>query len=345
MRRYDHGGDIYGKQAVHLDFSICINPLGMPQPVRDALVDHVTDYEAYPDPRCRELVRALAQAEGVPPSAILCGNGAADLIYRFCLAFKPHHALVCAPTFSEYERAVACAGGHVEYLRLREDEEFAVGRPILEAIDERTDAVFLCNPNNPTGQLVDRPLLLAILDRCEAVGARLVCDECFLPFTHAESLVSQCAGHRRLFVLKAFTKAYSLAGIRLGHVICSDAEALSRMREQGQCWNVSTVAQVAGIAALRCREVMPRTRAFLDEERPFVARSLTSLGFRVYRGDANYVLFSAREGLHGELARKGILIRSCSNYVGLDERFYRVGIKGHVENLELIEALEEVTHG
>ena len=126
MQGYDHGGDIYGNPGVTLDFSVNTYPIGLPEEVRCALQSRVEEFARYPDPHCRELRGAIAAFESVPADWILCGNGAADLIYRLCYAMKPQKALVCAPTFSEYERALQQVGCQVEYHILAEANQFAL---------------------------------------------------------------------------------------------------------------------------------------------------------------------------------------------------------------------------
>ena len=175
-----HGGGVYGR-AVDLDFSVNTNPLGTPPAVVRAVEESARLLCRYPDPHCRALVPALSESEGVPEEYILCGNGAAELIFSFCLAARPRSALELAPTFSEYAAALAAAGSRVERFPLEEGAGFAVTEGILEAL-EGTDceAVFLCNPNNPTGRLIAPDLLEEICRVCRRRGLRLFVDECFL---------------------------------------------------------------------------------------------------------------------------------------------------------------------
>jgi len=154
MERFEHGGDIYGNPGVRLDFSVNTNPLGMPDAVRQALVSRVDEYARYPDPQCRTLRAAIALHENVPEDWVLCGNGAADLIYRLCYAVGPRRALVCAPTFSEYERALEQIGCRAAHHNLTAEEQFALTSDIEERLVPGIDALFLCHPNNPTGGLI-----------------------------------------------------------------------------------------------------------------------------------------------------------------------------------------------
>ena len=168
---------------------------------------------------CRELRAKLALHEGVPAEQILCGNGAADLIFRLVWAKKPRRALVTAPTFAEYATALESVGCTVERFFLREQEDFAVTDAFCAAIRPGVDMVFLCQPNNPTGQLTALPLVEQILHRCAACGTLLVVDECFLDFLpdHALHTAKGLLGEGNLVILKAFTKLYGMAGVRLGY--------------------------------------------------------------------------------------------------------------------------------
>ena len=248
-----HGGDWAGYRAEFgrdpLDFSANVSPLGLPEGVARAITAALPTADRYPDPLCRELRAKLALHEGVPAEQILCGNGAADLIFRLALAAKPRTALVTAPTFAEYATALETTGCTVERHFLWEENDFAVTKDLLNAVHPGTNMVFLCQPNNPTGQLAEPALVEALLRRCEAVGAVLAVDECFLDFLpEGEGLSAKhlLKNSKKLIILKAFTKLYGMAGVRLGYCLCSDTELLARMRAAGQPWAVSSLAQAAG---------------------------------------------------------------------------------------------------
>lgn len=341
MKKFDHGGDVYSR-SVDLDFSINLNPLGMPLAVRKALCDGIDSYARYPDPQCRALRAALARTLIVEPWQLLCGNGAADLIIRLCMAQKPKKVLVCAPSFSEYEKAALLAGAQVKKFILREEDDFLLSDGILEALTDFTapDMFFLCNPNNPTGQLTCPALIGQIADVCEERGTLFVIDECFLPFTEAPSARPLLNSHPHLVIVDAFTKLYAMAGLRLGFMISASRRLVEKVADFGQSWSVSAPAQTAGLAALSDNgEWIARTRAVVAAESAFVRAGLRELGFKVCDGAANYILFCSERHLGELMLAQGILIRSCANYTGLDDRYYRVGIKRRAENERLLAAL------
>lgn len=344
-----HGGDWAGYRAEFgcdaLDFSANVSPLGLPAGVAAAITNALPTADRYPDPLCRELRAALAGAEGVPADWILCGNGAADLIFRLALAVRPRRALLPAPTFAEYEAALQTVGCAVQRVFLRGENEFAVTEEFVDAVTPETDIVFLCQPNNPTGQVTPPALVERLVRRCAECGAVLVVDECFLDFLPdrdawtAKQLLRD-APH--LIILKAFTKLYAMAGVRLGYALCGDAALLEKMRGAGQPWAVSSLAQAAGLAALQETAYAGAVRALIAEQRPRMAAGLRALGLRVMDGQANYLLFRATPDFGEKLRRRGAVVRSCANYPGLDAAWYRTAVRTAEENTRLLQIMGEI---
>ena len=338
-----HGGDVYDGE-IRLDFSANTNPYGTPQAVLNAMSAVLTRVHQYPDPYCRELVKAVSEFEAVPKDWILCGSGAAELIYSYCEALGPGRAMELAPTFSEYSLALERVGCQVERYPLKKENYFSLTEGFLPALERsRPDVLFLCNPNNPTGQVIGLPLLEKILNLCDRQGTALFVDECFLDLSDdGVSLKARLGEHPKLFILKAFTKSYGMAGVRLGYCLCSDSELLEKMSHSVQPWNVSTLAQAAGAAALGERGFLQKTRALIPQERQWLQKELEKLGFWVCPSHANYILFHGREDLYGRLREQGIAIRSCGNYHGLEAGWYRIAVRLHGENECLIRAMKEV---
>ena len=348
MKQLVHGGDWmgyrerFGRDA--LDFSANVSPLGLPEGVAQAIRDVLPLADRYPDPLCRTLRAALSRVEGVPQERILCGNGAADLIFRLVWAQKPRRALVTAPTFAEYATALESIGCTVEHFFLREQEDFAVTDAFCAAIRPGVDMVFLCQPNNPTGQLTALPLVEQILHRCAACGTLLVVDECFLDFLpdHALHTAKGLLGEGDLVILKAFTKLYGMAGVRLGYALSADTALLEQMQVCGQPWGVSSLAQAAGLAALEETAYVENVRALIAEQRPRLTAGLRALGLRVIDGKANYLLFRAPADLNERLRPLGTQVRSCANYPGLGPEWYRTAVRTAPENARLLELMKEV---
>ena len=343
-----HGGDWAGYRARFghdaLDFSANVSPLGLPQGVADAIVAALPTADRYPDPLCRELRTALSRAEQLPEPWILCGNGAADLIYRLVWALKPRRALLPAPTFAEYAAALDTAGCEVKRFFLGEAEDFAVTDALVDAVDESTDMVFLCQPNNPTGQLAAPGLVEKLLRRCGECRTILAVDECFLDFLPDADVwtAKPLLESGDLVILKAFTKLYGMAGVRLGYCLCGDEALLEKMQTAGQPWAVSSLAQAAGVAALKETAYVDEVRALIARQRPVLTAGLRALGLRVIDGKANYLLFRAPADLNERLRPLGTQVRSCANYPGLGPEWYRTAVRTAPENARLLELMKEV---
>lgn len=344
-----HGGDWAGYRARFghdaLDFSANVSPLGLPQGVADAIVAALPTADRYPDPLCRELRTALSRAEQLPEPWILCGNGAADLIYRLVWTLKPRRALLPAPTFAEYAAALESVGCEVKRKTLHEADDFAVTEAFVQAVNQSIDLVFLCQPNNPTGQITPPELVQRLVRRCADCGAVLVVDECFLDFLQQRDALTakpllQTAPN--LVILKAFTKLYAMAGVRLGYALCANTALLAKMQAAGQPWGVSSLAQAAGAAALRETAYADAVRTLIADQRPRLAAGLRALGLQVIEGSANYLLFRAPETLGAALQQRGVCLRSCGNYPGLSAGWYRTAVRTAPENEQLLQTMREV---
>ncbi|MDO4476005.1 MAG: pyridoxal phosphate-dependent class II aminotransferase [Lachnospiraceae bacterium] len=345
MYKATHGGDIYSKPC-RIDFSANMNPLGMPPAVYEAACRGVRESVNYPDILCRDLVRRLGKVEEIDPDQIVCGNGAADLIFSLTRALKPKKALLVAPGFAEYEQALQ-AGGCQEMLfyTCLEEKGFHMQPDYTDLLQEEIDMVFLCNPSNPTGITIDPEILQATADLCEKHDIWLVVDECFNPFledSKGSSLKHLLKTHPHLIILKAFTKLYAMAGLRLGYVLTENPELPVRLRSVMQPWSVSLPAMRAGEAALEEEDYVRETMALIRAERTWLRGELQKLGLKVYDSRANYLFFRGPEGLSQACEAQGILIRDCSNYRGLEQGYYRVSVRTREENEVLIGTLQAV---
>lgn len=345
IKKHQHGGDVYRYKGC-IDFSSNCNPLGTPQSVVEAVKESASRMSDYPDVRCQDLRDALAAYEDVSPSALFIGNGAAEVIFALCLALKPKKALVPAPTFAEYEQALSNVDCQAVHEYLKDEEGFCVGDGFIQAIcRERPQIVFLCNPNNPTGVVASAEFLREALKVCEETGALLALDECFNDFIQDRdqyTMKPYLADHPSLFILKAFTKRYAIPGVRLGYGLSANEELLERMESAVQPWNVSSLAQAAGVAALKEEEYVDAGRRLIWEEQAYLKKEMKSLGFRLYDSRANYILFFSERPLWKECKDRGILIRDCSNYPGLSQGYYRVAVRTHEENEKLIQVLKNI---
>lgn len=352
-----HGGNVLeialklgvDEQSI-CDFSANINPLGMPGILRTALIEHLTLAERYPDPQYRRLHEQLARHHGCPVSWILAGNGATELIFDLACLLRQKTVMLLTPGFAEYRRALQWMECRIEDYPLAASDDFCPDNRLLAALRPGIDAVFLCSPNNPTGQLIAPDLLRAIARRCHELGIMLVIDEAFMDFIpDVPSMITQLAQWPNLFVLRSLTKFYAIPGLRLGYLIGSDPQAMQLLRARRPPWTINGFAALAGEIVLNLHAYQQQTRRWLLAEQTFLYEGLIALAdIKVWRPAANYIFLHCLRpalDLQTALLQHGILIRSCANYPGLDSAYYRLAIRGHQDNQRLLASLQRVLSG
>ncbi|NLM20917.1 MAG: threonine-phosphate decarboxylase [Peptococcaceae bacterium] len=352
MYKYVHGGDIYTAKDLTgnsniIDFSANINPLGLPPGVEEAVLAALPECQHYPDPFCRELIQALAAYEHVPRENVYCANGASEIIFRLALALKPKKALLLAPSFADYEKALGTVGTTLEFYPLAAENDFHLKEDFLQFLNRSYDMVWICNPNNPTGQGYEASFLKEVLECCHRRNTLVLVDECFMDFVDEPekySVQHLIESYNNLLILKAFTKIFAMPGLRLGYLLTANQQIIDRLRTAGQDWSVSVIAQKAGICALKQTEYLQKTRQLIKRERQFLLKELNKLGVRTYGSLANYIFFQTpgHRELDKQLLARGILIRSCANYRGLNSEFFRIAVKNRAVNLILVAALKDI---
>lgn len=345
----EHGGDVYGiaralgRQVSEIaDFSASINPLGYPPGLAGALEAALGEVVHYPDRHCTALRRELAAYHGVSPEQVLVGNGSTELIYLAVRALKPQRGLIVAPAFSEYEKAFQAAGVPVAWHLTHEHDGFTLPGPIDT---QGADLVFLANPASPSGALLAMDRLKVVMAGLQAAGAFVLLDEAFIDFIEEASLKSCLAEFPRLVILRSFTKFFGIPGIRLGYLLAA-AEVAARLGGAQEPWSVSTLAQAAGRACLADAAFMAQTRESVGRERERLFQQLAAVpGLKPFPGAANYLLVKliapgwTAAGLRSRLLPQGLVIRDASNFKGLDQRFFRVAVRGREDNERLAAAL------
>ena len=344
MKKMIHGGDIY-RHPDMIDFSSNCNPFGPPQSVQDAICRAAGQIGHYPDVQCSLLRDAVSAKLHVPGAWIFFGNGAAEVIFAAVTALKPKKALLPAPTFAEYAQALETVGCEIQYEQTAEADGFALPMDFAEQITEDIDMVFLCNPNNPTGNLLSREETERVIRRAGALGCTVVLDECFLDFVEKPdefSMLGELAAYPHVILLKAFTKLYAMAGVRLGYGISSNPAIIEKLERSVQPWNVSSLSQAAGLAALTEDAYVRESLTTLRAERAYLLQALEKLGCRTYASQANYIFFRGETTLGEKLRAAGFLVRDCSNYAGLGKGYYRVAVRLHEDNVKLVQALAHI---
>ncbi|MCM0083990.1 threonine-phosphate decarboxylase CobD [Geomonas sp. Red32] len=351
---HEHGGNIFAiarslglpPEAI-LDFSASINPLGMAPGVASALAASLPNLLHYPDKGAVELKERIASYHGLAPEEVAVGNGSTELIHLLprLVAGAGKRALIVAPAFAEYAAALERAGWEIEYFHLTKEDGFALDAARLkERLALGYDLLFLCNPANPTGILTPAETIWDVIRLCRASGTFLALDEAFMDFCEEASAKELVRGVPNVLLLRSMTKFFAIPGLRLGYALGA-AETIASLAALQDPWSVNTAAQVAGVASLADEDYRTRTRKLVAGERAFLAGELARYPqLRVYPGAANYLLAEILSGgtakdLRGYLMPRGILIRDCANFEGLDGRFFRVAVRLREENLKLLEGI------
>lgn len=340
-----HGGDIY-RNPVTVDFSVNGNPLGTPQSVSEALHHAVGMCGCYPDIEAQALKDAVGRMLAVPKEYLLFGNGASELFLTIVRGVSPKKTVIPVPSFYGYEYAAKAEKSEILYYVLKQENGFCVTEELCERLTEDVGVLFLANPNNPTGRLVERKTLTAILRHCEEKGIYVVLDECFIEFCEGcPSMLSEIERFPHVILVRAFTKIFSIPGVRLGYLICKNEPLLAKIAGQLPEWNLSCFAQEAGRACAKETALIEETENYVRTERVFLEKELRQKGFQVFPSAANFILFYSDELPDGEtlyerLLRQGILIRDCGNFRGLGRGFYRIAVRSREENIRLLQALK-----
>lgn len=336
-----HGGDIY-RNHVKLDFSVNINPFGVPVAVKQALYETVEICHEYPDISTEKLSREVSDMLGVSRERLLFGNGASELFMAIVHALTPHKTLIISPSFYGYEYAAASVDSEIIYFTTKAENKFRIDESIFSYLTSDIDLLFLANPNNPDGNLIAPDFLEKIISHCEKNGIFVVLDECFIEFCGREySMIDHISKYDNLIIVRAFTKIFAIPGVRLGYLICNNQELICNIKRQLPEWNVSGLAQAAGCACAGQYEYIERAIEYVRAEREYMIQSLANSEIEVISGEANFILLHSDRDLYEELLQQGILIRDCQNYRGLKKGYYRIAVKTREENDILIKLLAQ----
>ena len=340
-----HGGNLHRASEITglpqdelLDFSASINPLGFPPWLRPLISAQVSNLAHYPDPEAGELINALAEYHQIEPNQVMVGNGASELLYLLPQALGHKRLLVPVPSYGDYISMAAVAGLPVETLPLQPKNDFQLDIAQLAAILEDDHLVIIGHPNNPTGKLCDTQGLRELIQTHPQ--NYFIIDESFIDFTDPKhSLRWQRPAN--LIIVQSMTKSWAIPGLRLGYVL-ADPKVITSMRRLRPDWSVNTIAQAAGVRALQDSNFLKRTRDYVRQQRlDLFAKIKTIDGLHPFPGDANFLLVRIDHptvdaaALTIKLLRKGIIIRNCDNFQGLDNRYFRVAVRTTTEQQRL----------
>jgi len=351
-----HGGNInqickkYGLNPDEIiDFSASINPLGCPENVHKVISERFDDIKNYPDSECTILKKAIADKVPCNDSNIIVGNGSNELFYLIPRAMKPKQGVLLQPTFSEFKDALTNADAEVVDIE-NDDGNFPIINTNLSSLKYIEDGmVFLCNPNNPTGQLTLKKDILALVNGNS--NSLVVVDEAFMDFVDDDekySVIKEAPLIDNLIVVRSLTKFYGFPGLRLGYLVANES-IVNKLMQFKEPWTVNTFAQIAGHVAINDVEFAVNTRQYMSSEKAFLYDELSKIkGIRPFQPSVNFILVRIHNTeitssvIQNLLIKDNIIIRDCSNFVGLSDKYFRVAVRTREENQKLLSALNSI---
>lgn len=352
-----HGGKIFEAAAQLgvdwreiLDFSANINPLGTPPGLKERLSDDFDLILHYPETHGQSLARLLAGKYGLPSERVIVGSGSTVQMHLLMRLIQPQKTVIISPAFGEYEGALKSSGLGGTYLNARVEDDFTVTEETLSRLwDLNPDLVFVANPANPTGSLVNPDIMAVLVEGAHQRKIWLVVDEAFLDFTRGfpHSLIPHTIEYPRLVVLKSLTKIYALPGLRLAFMALG-SYATSLLEGRIEPWSISALSLAAGFYCLGLADFNDRTRNEVARLRTILIQGVEALKLgRLFPAEANYVLWrlprakQAQRILNG-LFNQGILVRDASNFHGLEKGYLRLAVRPEAETSRLLSGLRNL---
>ena len=252
--------------------------------------------------------------------------------------------LIHVPTFQEYETAVKlneCKISYFKSINLSADLDSFISQI------PKNGCVFLCNPNNPTGELLSKKELLSIILKAKKLKTLVFIDECFIELVpdSNESVISYVKKYDNLFILRSLTKSFGLPGIRIGYA-CGSKEIIKILQKIKIPWSVNSLAQDAANEVIKNKSHITKSNLIIKKELKYLNNSISSInGFECISSSTNFILIKTKYNstkLQTKLLKNKILIRDCKNFRGLDEHYIRIAVKSHKDNVKLVSALEKI---
>ena len=336
-----HGG-YFGKDREDvIDFSVNINPLGVPFRLKEKLKKSIENLERYPEIDGKSGIDLLSNKLDIDTENIILGNGATELIYLFARTFKPEKVMIVEPTFTEYERAFSLNGSKIHHFKTNEEDNFKIYiESLIEELETtHPEVLILCNPNNPTGTFTQKEDFYPLLKILKDKNIKLFIDESFIDFTDKESYVSlleECS----IFLLRSMTKIYAIPGLRLGFGIASKT-IIKELNKNKEPWTINSLALDSIEVLLEDKFYKDQTNMWYSNEKERLKQGLKQIeSIKVYESEANFFLCrlnkSDSSSLRDYLINRGIYIRTCEDFYGLDNSFVRLSVRTREENARLV---------
>jgi threonine-phosphate decarboxylase len=336
-----HGSDLETIEKIYkikkediISFAANVNPLGISPKLKETLSDRIGAIMSYPDRDYLSLRKKISEYVNADIEDIIVGNGSTELISLFIQIKHPKKALIIGPTYSEYEREVSLGGGCSLYYRLEEENDFRIDIKSLDnELKSDVDLLVICNPNNPTSSAINRNDMRKILDICKKKGIFVMVDETYVEFSEdiqKITCVPLTRYYNNIVILRGISKFFAAPGLRLGYAICGNADLLKEMNQRKNPWTINSLAAIAGEIMFTDEDYISKTRLLISKERDRVCQILRECpSIRVFSPVANFVLIKIlKEGitsmdLFEAAIEKGLLIRDCSTFPFLDNKFIR----------------------
>lgn len=353
-KEHFHGSDlekiekIYGiKKEDITSFSANVNPLGISYRLKKELASHIDAITSYPDREYTSLRKCIADYVGTDYKNILVGNGSTELISLVIQIKKPSKALIVGPTYSEYEHEVALGGGRSQYFRLKETDDFRLDiEGLKEALTSDIDMLVICNPNNPTSSQIDRKSMRMILDTCKEKGIFVMVDETYVEFSENTSEITSIPltqYYNNIIILRGISKFFAAPGLRLGYAICGNHELLKEIDSRKNPWTINSLAAIAGEIMFKDTEYINETWELISSERTRICGILEKCpNLKFYKPHANFILLRilkddvTSEDLFDTAIRQGLMIRDCSTFPFLDNKYIRFCFMNPEDNDKLL---------
>lgn len=339
-----HGGYFGDSKKKIIDFSVNINPLGVPEKLKEKLKNSIDHLESYPEIDGISAKNILSERLNVHSEHLILGNGATELIYLFAKTFKPKKVLIIEPTFTEYERAFSLNTSEIYHFQCKEDDDFKINiESLIKEIDEiRPEVLVVCNPNNPTGIFTERESMRQVLDKLKSIDGKLFIDESFIDFTERDLYTSMIEDYP-IFILRSMTKIYAIPGLRLGYGLANKS-IIERMNKHKEPWTINSLALDSVEVLLEDIEYKDETQKWYLSEKKYLRESLKQIRLlSIYESEGNFFLCKLKSSnsieLRDYLLDLGIYIRTCEDFYGLDDSFVRIAVRTREENSALIRAL------
>lgn len=336
-----HGSDLEKIEAFYgipkekiISFSSNVNPLGISDKLKEHLASHLDVITTYPDREYTSLRNSIATYTGTEKEYIIPGNGTTELISLVFQVIHPGKSLILGPTYSEYEREIQLGGGSASYFVLKEEDDFSLNTDaLLQELDKDYQLLVICNPNNPTSTCLAPENMQKIVAFCHEKNIFVLVDETYIEFVEnvtAASAIGLCKTYSNLIVLRGTSKFFASPGLRLGYGVTANEDILNAIHLYVNPWSINSLAVTAGEFMFSDRDYIEATRQLIFKERERLVMELKKIpDLKVYEPTANFVLvkilterYSAQD-LFEAAIQKGLMLRNCSSFHSLNDKFFR----------------------